>query len=125
MVLSEFFFDLGLRTKIFGSFQGSDGLDLFLDIRIEKILFGRCYFGAQALLLKRWSVEFDATIERLEITLVWFHLLDLPLIFCSDEVFMKIGKTIGFFYESDRSFLSSRYKGMLEFWWDSSSLKDW
>jgi hypothetical protein len=45
---------------------------------------------------------------------VWVHILGLPLILWSKEVFEKIGNTLGTFYEANLSFQETGYYGMAQ-----------
>jgi hypothetical protein len=76
------------------------------------ILSGRWCYGTQALFLKRWTPEFNASTARQEITPIWVRLPGLPISFWTEEIFHKIGSTLGHFYEADLSYKTTGYMAM-------------
>jgi len=68
--------------------------NIYFALDTHKILAENWTFGAQMLSLKKWFVDFNYAFERVKIYHVWVQLSDLPLIFCSDDVFKEIWNTI-------------------------------
>ena len=62
------------------------------------------------MLLKPWSLLFDASKERVDVVPVWVRLPALPLHFWDLYHFRRIGDMLGTFLEADLSFLESREK---------------
>jgi len=60
----------------------------------QKIHSSSWSFRDQTLFLKNWTMDFDATSEKVEFVFVWVRLSGLPLPFCSDEVFREIGNSM-------------------------------
>jgi hypothetical protein len=88
-------------------------------VDVDKIIQARWQWGSQSLFLKKWHLEFDANSTHMDYYLIWVRLLGLPLILWSDEVFNKIGNSLGLFYKADNSYRDTRNMGMaLECWLD-------
>jgi hypothetical protein len=99
-----------IRTKQPSSSKRVDGMDLSIGGGCKQNL--RWNHTAQALFLKRWMVDFDATLERLEITPIWVCLIGLPLIFWSEDIFRELGNAISFLYKAYLSFQNPGYMAM-------------
>jgi len=111
-ISQAFFLVLGYLPKILVLAKHWMEWTFCLDLGMHKFLLGSWSFGAKTLFMKKWIVDFDATFEKVEISPMWVHLMGLPLIFWSTVVFKEIGKTIGFYYEENQSYISSGYMGI-------------
>lgn len=53
------------------------------------------HFEKASVLLKRWTPLFDPQLEQIGIGPVWVRLPGLPLQYWSEEIFRRIGNTLG------------------------------
>lgn len=58
--------------------------------------------------LKRWTPLFDPKREQIGARPIWVRLPRLPLQFWSEEVFVKIGNTLGTFLDFDKSYVQTK-----------------
>ena len=72
------------------------------------LVLGRCWHIEMALvLLKRWSPLFDPEREQLGARPIWVRLPGLPLPFWAEEVFIRIGNSLGTYLDYDRTYIES------------------
>lgn len=71
------------------------------------VLLSYWHFEHGLVLLKRWSPLFDPNTEQLRVGPIWVRLPSLPLHFWSEDIFRRIGNSIGTYMESNKSYLST------------------
>ena len=65
------------------------------------------HFEKAPVLLKRWSPLFDSETEKIGVGPVWIRLLGLPLQYWSEDIFRRIGNSLGTYMESDKSYITT------------------
>jgi hypothetical protein len=75
---------------------------------VEWVLKSPWHLDSAPILLKKWSLLFDASREREDELLIWARLLVLPVELWTKEGFRLLGNTMGTFLDTDMSFLETK-----------------
>ena len=93
-----------------GLARGWYAFNFHLEDHLLWVLQHNWSFEQALVLLKRWHLHFDASIERVDLVPTWVRLPRLPLPFWYEEHFVHIGNLLGTFLEAYYSFKATKLK---------------